>query len=490
MPFRKSLAVTALCLISVPFIASCTTNEATGRSQFTGLMNSASEAQIGSGEQQKAQAQFGVVNDPAVQAYVDGICARLLPVVERHDINYTCTVLDSPVVNAFALPGGYVNINRGVLAFANSEAELASVLAHEIGHVTARHISERYTQSTLAQLGATALSIGIGNAAANQLVGVGANMYLASYSRAQESEADELGIRYLNKAGYDPMAMSRFLAGLQRSAKLQAAEEGADYKEGYSFMASHPMTSERVARAASVAAAYPVRGTDEGVDRHMQAISGLVYGDSPKDGFMKGDTFIHPGLGFAFVTPRSFAVKNQPDKVVGMSRGKSGAAFVFDVSQKPYGMAPADYITQSWTKGQTPLEGMQTMDVNGMRAATAQVQGSVNNAPALMRLVAIEWSPSEIFRFQFAMPQATTSAEIEDLKRISYSLRRLTPAEVANAQPKRMAVVTAAMGDTVASLTRRMAFDDGLNDQRFRAINGLNEGDPVVPGRKYKIVIQ
>jgi predicted Zn-dependent protease len=452
-------------------------------------MNTQSENRMGATEQQKAQQQFGVVEDPAIQGYVDRICNKLTPVVERQDVKYTCTVLDSPVINAFALPGGYININRGLVAFANSEAELASVLAHEMGHVTARHISERYSQSTLTQLGATALSIGIGSSAANQLINVGANMYLSSYSRSQESEADDLGIRYLSRAGYDPNAMASFLATLQRSSALEAAEEGEQYKEMRNIMATHPMTSDRVARARTTAANYPAN-TTLGIDTHLKTITGLVYGDTPKDGFVRGQEFIHPVLGFAFAVPSSFKVKNLPDKVIGQARSKSGAAFIFDVAQKPHGMDPASYIQQSWTRGANNIESMQDMEVNGMRAATAQIQGNVNGQAALMRLVAIEWSPNEVYRFQFAMPQATSNAEIDALKRVSYSLRQLSPTERQTVLPKRIAIITAKAGDSVSSLSQRMAFDDNLNEQRFMALNGMDAGAPITPGRKYKIVVE
>jgi predicted Zn-dependent protease len=376
-----------------------------------------------------------------------------------------------------------------LLAFANNEAELASVLAHEMGHVTARHISERYSQSTLTQLGATALSIGIGSAAANQLINTGASMYLSSYSRSQESEADDLGIRYLSRAGYDPNAMASFLATLQRSSALEAAEQGEQYKEMRNIMATHPMTSDRVARARIMAANYPPNNT-LGIESHLKAITGLVYGDTPKDGFVRGQEFVHPALGFAFAVPQGFRVKNLPDKVIGQARSKTGATFIFDVAQKPYGMQPTDYIQQSWTRGASNLEGLQTMDVNGMNAATAQVQGNINGQAALIRLVAIEWSPNEVYRFQFVMPQATSNAEIEALKRVSYSLRALSRSERQNISPKRVAIITGSAGDSVSSLARRMAFDDNLNEQRFLAINGMDSGAPITPGRKYKIVVE
>ncbi|HEY8963726.1 MAG TPA: M48 family metalloprotease [Alphaproteobacteria bacterium] len=485
---RKSLPL--LALTAALSLSACSTNEATGRSQFTGLMPTSQEISMGSGLQAEAEKTFGVYDNAAVQAYVDRICDRLLPGVERRDVTYTCTVLDSPVINAFALPGGYININRGLLAFANSEAEVASVLAHEMGHVTARHISERYSQSTLTQLGAAALSVSLGSKGANQLIGLGANAWLASYSRSQESESDELGIRYMNRAGYDPMAMSTMLAGIQRASQLEASEEGEDYKEMKSFMSTHPLTSERVAHAAQVAGTYPDKGTAQGIGTHLNAIAGLVYGDSPKDGYVRGSEFIHPQLGFAFAIPQGFTVKNTPQQVIGVARSGSGAAFAFDSASKPAGMDPATYIQQSWTKGQAQLSAPEDINVSGMRGATVQTQGTVNGKAALMRLVAVEWSPSLVYRFQFAMPQATSNAEIEALKGTTYSLRRITSAEASNVQPRRIQVVTAGGNDSVASLSNRMPFNDGLNEMRFRAINALTSAENVQAGRKYKIVVQ
>lgn len=489
MTFRKSFALFALAAGLSLGLSGCSTNEATGRSQFTGLMNTSQENQIGGTEQQKAEKQFGIYDNAQVQAYVDSICAKIEAGVERRDVKYTCTVLDSPVVNAFALPGGYININRGLVANANSEAELASVIAHEMGHVTARHISERYSQSALTQLGAAALGAAVGNSVANQAIGLGANMYLSSYSRSQESEADDLGIRYLNRAGYDPLAMAGFLSNLQRITALEAAEKGEEYKEMSSFMSTHPMTSDRVAHATSIAMNYPNRATNTDVDRHMAVVNGMVFGDSPKDGFVRGTEFIHPGMGFAFLVPQGFTVKNMPQQVVGTSRSGSGAMFVFDGAAKPSGMDMATYLRQQWAQGKA-LENVETMDVNGMRAVTGQIQGSINGRAALMRLVAIDWAPTEVFRFQFAMPQATTSSEIEAFKNISYSLRRLGANEGSSIAPKRVSVVTASSADNIATLSRRMATDDGLNEQRFRALNGLDGGEQVVAGRKYKIIVQ
>jgi predicted Zn-dependent protease len=471
-------------------VAACSVNPATGRNQFTGLMNTAQENQHGSKAQTQVEQTYGVVSDPKITAYINGICAKLQPGLERTDVSYRCTVLDSPVVNAFALPGGYININRGLLAYANSEAEVAGVLAHEMGHVTAKHISERYSQATLTQLGGTLASAALGSGAADQLIGLGSNLYLSSYSRSQETEADDLGIRYLNRGGYDPMAMGSFLSILQRESALQAAEAGKEHTEMRSFMATHPLTSERVARANQVAQASAPKGTNEGVAAHMAAINGLVYGDSPKDGYVKGNEFVHPGMGFAFYAPQAFTVKNSPQQVTAQSRSGSGAAFVFNGAAKPAGLDPATYITQGWVSGQQGLSNVESITVNGMRAATAQIQGSINNKPALMRLVAVEWTPTQVFRFQFAMPQSTTPEEIEIFKKITYSMRRLSEAEKNTATPKRVKVFTASAGDSVAAIASRMPFDDNLNEQRFRTLNGMNAGDAIIPGKQYKTISQ
>lgn len=484
MTIRKSFAFLACTLA----LAGCSTNAATGRNQFTGLMNTAQENQQGTKAQAQVEQTYGVVDDARVTSYINGLCARIIPQLERQDVSYRCTVLDSPVVNAFALPGGFVNINRGLLAYAVNEAEVAGVIAHEMGHVTARHIAERYSQATLTQLGGTLASAALGSSAADQLIGLGSNLYLSTYSRSQETEADDLGIRYLNGAGYDPNAMASFLATLSRESALESAQAGKEYKEMRSFMATHPLTSERVARASQMAQTIPVKGTDTGQDRLYAAIDGMVYGDSPKDGYVKGSEFVHPAMGFAFYAPPSFTVKNSPEQITGQAKSNTGAAFVFNAASKPASLDPATYITQGWVAGKQGLTNVESVTINGMRAATAQIQGTINNSPALMRLVAVEWSPTQVFRFQFAMPQSTTPDEIETFKKITYSLRRLTDAEKNAAAPMRISVFTATTGDTVSGVASRMPFADNLNEQRFRALNAMNPGDQMVPGRKYKTV--
>lgn len=490
MTLGKSFPVLASIVAIAILLAGCTVNEATGRNQLTALMPTAQEQNIGAEEQAKAERTYGVYNNPTIQAYVDDICARIVPGLERRDVTYTCTVLDSPVVNAFALPGGYININRGVVTAANDEAELASVIAHEMGHVNAKHIAERYSGSVLAQLGTSALSAALGNKQADQALSVGSSLFFTSFSRDQEYEGDNLGVRYLNRAGYNPYAMAGFLENLKRISMLEAAEQGQQYREVPSYFATHPQTSARIEKARAEADAYPTKGQDTGVSRHMRMINGMVYGDNRDQGFMKGLRFIHPTLGFSFTVPANYRVQNTPSCVIAISPANKATGFVFDAADKAAGMSPLDYLTRVWAQGKAGLSGTQTMTVNGMRAATAQMQGQVDGTPVLVRLVAIEWAPDQVYRFQFSMPQATDAATIEAFQRTTYSFAALSDAEKTMAKPKTIRVVTVGPRDTYQTLLSQMASDDTLTQQRFMTLNGIDDGQPIIAGRMYKLVVE
>jgi len=218
----KALLIAGL----LPVLAGCTTNPATGEQQFAALMSPQQEVRVGAEEHEKVIKQFGLYNDPALVNYVGEIGRRVTRNTERPDVQYKFFIVDSPIVNAFALPGGYIYVSRGLLALANSEAELAAVLAHETGHIPGRHSAERYSRGVVTSLGAAVLAAAIGNDTASQALGVGSDLFLKSYSRGQENEADSLGMRYLSRAGYDPKAMAAFLANLQEESALQTRISG------------------------------------------------------------------------------------------------------------------------------------------------------------------------------------------------------------------------------------------------------------------------
>ncbi len=247
---------TALLLAAALAGASCSTNPATGERQFTALLSPEKEQALGAQEHPKVMAEFGGPYENAqVQAYVDRLGQRLAAKTEIPDLKYTFTVLDSEIVNAFALPGGYVYITRGLMALANNEAQLAGVIGHEIAHITARHTAERYSQGTLAQVGAVLAGV-FGGQQIGQVAAQGAQLVLAGWSRGQELEADTLGIRYMADSGFDPREMSSFLDTMGRHAQLQALLAGQPgAADSFSYLQTHPPTTERVEKASAAAAA-------------------------------------------------------------------------------------------------------------------------------------------------------------------------------------------------------------------------------------------
>lgn len=480
MMFSKSL-FRAFLLLAVAPLAACSTNPATGKTQFAGLMSPSQELQVGASEHEKVIQQFGEYEDANVQNYVREIGRKVTQETERPEVEYKFFVIDSPIVNAFALPGGYIYVSRGLLALANSEAELAAVIAHETGHITARHSAERYSHGVLASLGAAVISTAVGSDGVSQALGVGSNLYLSSYSRGQENEADSLGLRYMTRGGYDANAMSSFLSSLQNQSELDSRIEGRN-SSAVSYFSTHPATTERVTLTSSQAGGYPPGG-EVGTEKHLSVVNGLIYGDSPDQGFIRGQSFLHPGMGFGFDVPAGFTLHNQPSQVVATSA--SGGVIVFDMATNNASADAFAYLTQAWL--QDEVQGAERISVNGMNAATAQFPGTVNGAPVNVRVIAVQWGPNHFARFQLAIPKNASAAMIEDLKKSSYSFHRLSDSEKQGLKPYRVHVVTASGGDTVGSLAARQPFDK-MNEERFRVLNGLAAGQNVVAGKQYKII--
>ena len=465
-------------ILSLAFLTACSTNPATGEQQFTALMSPQQETKVGASEHQKIIEQYGLYNNAQVNSYVSEVGRKVTQDTERPDVAYKFFVLDSPIVNAFALPGGYIYISRGLLALANNEAELAAVLAHETGHITGRHSAERYSRGVVTSLGAGILSAVLDSQGASQALGVGANLYLSSYSRGQENEADSLGLRYMTRGGYDPAAMSSFLNSLKSQSDLDAQLAGRS-GTGHNYFSTHPATGDRVNDTRAQATQFPSTNVFKR-DEYLRTIDGLVYGDSADQGFVRGTKFYHPKIGFMFEMPDGFAVTNQPTQVVGTSQ--SGSAVIFDMASGSGD--PAAYI-QKWVQGKG-LEGLERITVNGRQAATASFAGQVNGQPMTVRLVAIEYG-NRFARFQIAIPSNANAALLDGLKKTTYSFRTMTDREKQTIKPYKLDVFTAKSGDTVENIASKQPFERA-NVERFRVLNGLNASDRLVAGRMYKRV--
>lgn len=465
-------------------LGGCTVNPATGQQQFTGLLPSGQEASIGASEHEKVKQTYGEFVSGPVADYVSRIGQKVSANTERTDVQYKFYVIDSPIVNAFALPGGYIYVSRGLLALANNEAELAAVIAHEIGHITGRHAAARMSQGVLVGLGAAVLSAVTGSDAVGQVANVGSDLYIKSYSRSQESEADDLGVRYLSRAGYDPLAMSEFLSSLDAQTKLDQRIAGKGEGDAFNYFSTHPLTAERVSHAHAIAANYPAGTHIDNNDVYLSMINGLTYGDSEDQGFERNGNFYHPRMGFTFAVPKGFKIQNNPSELI--AGHSSGSVLILDSGRDDQGRDPLSYLTQNWMNGKAPT-GAEAITINGMRAATAALAGTANGKSVMIRIVAIEWKPGQFFRFQMAIPQTAGTDVVESLKKTTYSFRQMSDAERASIRPLKVRAVTASSGDTVASISARMAFPD-YREERFRVLNAL-KGNLAV-GQIYKIITE
>ena len=470
-------------MFAVPAALMLSACQATG--QGFNIIPQSQEAEMGAEAHPDILKEFGgAYDDPEVQAYVAGIGQRLAQAGAGAAGEFRFTVLDSPIVNAMALPGGYVYVSRGLMALADTEAELAGVIAHEIGHVTARHSSQRMSRAVVGELLAGVLGSVVGVPGVGDVAQLGAGAYLQSFSRDQEREADELGIATLTKAGYDPHAMASFLDKLYQQSRLEAVLAGRspDEIDEFNFMASHPRTRERV-QAAAAATAGIAKGGAEGRDQLLARIDGMTYGSDPKEGIIRERVFLHPGLGFRFEVPQGFTLINGENKVIATS--KQGGVIQFDTAQGGGDML--SYLGERWG-AKLRLSGGESIRINGLPAATAMTRVQGEQGPADLRLVAIDGGDGTIFRFLFVSPAGETRFD-EGYKRTTYSFQRLSASEARAIRGYKIDVVTVRAGETAASLANRMEVPDH-KDERFRVLNGLKAGENPPVGSKVKLVVE
>lgn len=476
----------ALLTAGATVLAGCTTNPATGKTQIAPIMSAQQEAQAGAEAHPKIlEAYGGAYDDAKLGGYVAGITARIARATNQPDGPYRVTVLDSPVVNAFALPGGYVYVTRGLMALVNDEAELAGVIGHEIGHVAARHSAQRQTAAIGTSLLGAVLGAVVGSNAVNQVVGLGGQGFLASYSRDQEYEADMLGVTYLAKAGYDPYAAAGFLNSMGAQEALNARIRNAEYDASRNdWLASHPATPARVSAANEHARATNISPGQQERNRnaYLAAIDGMLYGDDPAEGIVRDREFIHPKLGFSFKAPQGFTIINSASAVV--IQGPDRTIAKFDAGKKAAGVEIGQYLVNEWGKG-VKLAGLERFTVNGMKAATATAKVGDYNG----RLVAIEFTPDTVYRFLLGtVPQVGTRHDAA-LHEVVMSFRKISASEARAVKPLRLRIVTVRQGDTALSLGRRMIYSD-FQAERFRVLNGLAANGEPVPGARVKIITE
>jgi len=427
--------------------------------------------------------EYGVVDNAALQNYVQTMGRKLAAVSHRPNLEWHFTVVDSSVVNAFAIPGGYVYITRGILAYLGSEAELAGVVGHEIGHVTARHTVRQMTRAELAQIG---LGVGsvlspafgqLGNLAQN-----GLGLLFLRFSRDSEREADRLGVEYAGRAAYDPREVSNFFEVLGR---LSAAN---DRETIPGWLSTHPDPPERVQTTRMLAQEWiQMLGlTPERMainrDNLIRAVDGLVFGNDPREGFSEGREFYHPMLEFQIAFPDGWQVENTRSAVLALDPQKA-AQMQLSVAKVPAGTTAVAYARELAQQGMIPERSDETT-INGNRAFIGTYVIRSENGPLAAEAAFIEYR-NQIFEIVGVTADYRRYADLFD--RAIRSFTRLTDQRILRAQPDRLRVYTAKEGDTLTILAQRNNNPRVPADQ-LAILNRLAVDAPMTPGRLLKIV--
>jgi len=441
-------------------------------------------------------AEFGGAYSGPQAAYVNRIGQNIAiqSGLSRSPKDFTVTLLNSPVNNAFAIPGGYVYVTRQLMALMNDEAELAGVLGHEVGHVAAQHSKKRQSAATrnqiLGVLGAVLGSAigdnggllgGLGGLLQNNAMQV-AQMATLGFSRGQELEADQLGVQYLKKAGYDPLALSTMLASLANQTNLEARLSGGDARSIPEWASTHPDPASRVRNAETLAARVGAGGV-RNADAFLASVNGVLYGDDPAQGVVEGRDFLHPDLRLKFTVPNGYGMQNGADAV--SVSGNGGQA---QFSTAAYSGDMNAYIAAAFkaVAGNASLSPgtIQRTTVNGIPAYYSVARANTQSGQVDVTVFAYEFSRNSAFHF-VALTKAGGASVFDPM---FTSVRRLNASEAAAIRPRRVDVITVARGDTVATLARRMAYSD-YQTERFQVLNRLTSSSRLTPGQKVKIVV-
>lgn len=485
---------------SAALLAGCATvtNPVTGQQERT-VMSVASEIAEGKKAHAEVLEEYGVYADPKLQAYVNGIGQRLASLSERSELEWHFTVLDSPEINAFALPGGYVYVTRGIMAYMESEADLAGVIGHEIGHVTARHGAQRATRQQTAGLGVLAATLlgvaleGAGVPGAGQLAGqvsqsVAAGL-IASYGREQELQADQLGAEYLSRSQYDPRNMVdviKVLANQERFAGDTARAEGRapQAQAQANWLSSHPSNDKRLEEIAQIADGYQGKYSDDGRTRYLQAINGMTFGESAEQGLTRGQNFYHPSLGIALTAPAGWKLRNSKEAITIVNPEGDAGLVVKLVPAKAGGSH--EEIVRNLLK---PTSGrVERLTLNGLSAthfegARANQQGQTQ--PLAVTIVSGPGEQNYLLGYVAKDGQTMQRARAQ-IRQAEASFRALTVADRAAARTWALKTVPYPAGG-FAPLASRSPLTQAP-EQQLRLINGVYAGGEPKAGTLVKVV--
>ncbi len=479
---RKVLAVLFALAVTA---AGCATNPATGQRQFS-LLSEEQEINAGRENDSQIRRDMGVYGDRALQDYVAGVGLRLAAISERPNLPWHFTVVDAPAINAFALPGGYVYITRGILPFLEDESQLAGVLGHEIGHVTARHAVQQYSKATGAQLGLILGSIFMpGGAQTAQLGATGLGVLFLKNSRDDEAQADQLGVRYASRAGWDPAGVPRMLTTLAR------VEDASDNKGVPNWLATHPAPEDRVQRVQAA-----VQQAEAGAelfksdrDGYLTRVNGLVYGDNPDQGVVRGHGVLHRRLRFAFDFPDGWNVENGQTQVVAREPG-GRSLMILQTTRLAQGRTIEDVAVRAMQRsGFRAVDGAGSeTTINGLSAFVGSYVGSLSDLGRVQMRAAHVVHNREVYLVAGIAPIDAYSRVEPTFARSLQSFRPLSAGEAESIRPNRIELYTARQGDTWQSIAERQG-KGVVKAMTLAIMNGHPVNEPPRPGERLKIVV-
>jgi len=484
--FRHLLHFGMLLIVLLTGLAGCATNPVTGKQDFV-LMSEAEEISLGRKYNQQILREMPAYDDPRLAAYVEEVGQRMARVSDRPNLAYHFTLLDSTQVNAFALPGGYIYITRALLAYLNSEAELAAVLGHEIGHVTARHAVRQQSAATVTGVAGIILQATTGVRSSGDLFNILGKALLRGYGREHELESDRLGARYLARAGYDPQAMIDVI-GILKNQELfeqqRAREEGREPRAYHGVFATHPENDRRLQEVVGEASHLRINGNRRGV--HVDFLSyldGLAFGDSEANGIVLKGRFLHKPLDFGLRFPDDWDIRNLPDRLVALAP-KRKAYLELRVETPKTRVSPLRYLQD---KGFKPIRNGRNLTIAGRQAYTAITQINTKFGKRSTRLVVIE-DGDQVYLFVGLSRKSTALGRFDrDFLQVARSFHKLSAAEKKLASGLHIRIITAKPGTRFADLARVSPIPK-YPEAQLRLLNNLYPSGEPVPGQRLKIV--
>ena len=434
------------------------------------------QAPLGAREHPKiVEANGGAYSNRSIERLIAPIAGALVTHSNDPERAYDITILDSPAINAFALPGGYLYVTRGLLGLANDESEVAAVLAHEIAHVASNHGIERSKQAKARTIAERVVNDVVTNELAGAKAKASAELKLASFSQTQELQADAVGIKMLARAGFDPFAAARLLTSMQRYSDWKSAIGSSDDD----IRSSHPSTPRRIELARRHARSFgPPKGDPrKSGEKFRKRLSGMTFGDNAKQGFVRGRQFFHKALKISFSVPDGFDLTNKPEAVLASGPGETALRFDAVNAAKA---DPATYLKSGWVNGLDPASVTATT-IGDFSAATGRAQ-----AGQWQFHIHVVSARNRMFRFILAAPTANRNMDAV-ARQIANSFRGLSDREASGLSALKLSVVEVKPGDTIARLAARMDGVDG-KVELFRALNGLAPGERPRPGTLVKLV--